>query len=130
MVDDDQEVDAVAFVIAYILALVERYAPEELDNGLDDRYREGKLRSHLERLYIIAPFWERFLLGVRSLYRWEQPRRTGTAAPDGAPFHSRRRLGPSPLLGPWAPASSLPPPYGLMAELVARSSVPQASEFN
>ncbi|KAK0540026.1 hypothetical protein OC842_000693 [Tilletia horrida] len=80
MVDDDQEVDAVAFVIAYILALVERYAPEELDNGPDDRYREGKLRSHLERLYIIAPFWERFLLGVRSLYRWEQPRRTGAAA--------------------------------------------------
>ncbi|KAK0544189.1 hypothetical protein OC846_006161 [Tilletia horrida] len=31
--DDDQEVDTVAFVIAYILALVERYAPEELDNG-------------------------------------------------------------------------------------------------
>ncbi|KAL9931421.1 hypothetical protein V8E36_009707 [Tilletia maclaganii] len=78
--DDDEQVDAVAFVIAYILALVERYAPEELDNGPDDRYREGKLRSHLERLYIIAPFWERFLLGVRKLYRWEKPTRTGAAA--------------------------------------------------
>ncbi|KAE8215563.1 hypothetical protein CF327_g1167 [Tilletia walkeri] len=78
--EEEEQVDAVAFVIAYILAMVERYAPEELDDGPDDRYREGKLRSHLERLYIIAPFWERFLLGVRSLYRWEQPRRTGAAA--------------------------------------------------
>ncbi|KAE8188547.1 hypothetical protein CF336_g6105 [Tilletia laevis] len=78
--EDEEQVDAVAFVIAYILAMVEKHAPEELDDRPDDRYREGKLRSHLERLYIIAPFWERFLFGVRSLYRWEQPRRTGAAA--------------------------------------------------
>ncbi|PWN19797.1 hypothetical protein BCV69DRAFT_32601 [Microstroma glucosiphilum] len=73
-------VDGVAFCIAYILALVERYAPEELDNTPDQTYREGRARSHLERLYIIAPFWERLGGGLRKLYRWDNPRRSATAA--------------------------------------------------
>lgn len=77
---DNEHVDGVAFCIAYILALVERYAPEELDNSPDQIYREGKIRSHIERLYLIAPFWERFVLGARRLYRWEEPRRTAAAA--------------------------------------------------
>jgi hypothetical protein len=76
----EPRVDTIAFCIAYILALIERYAPEELDNSPDQSYRESKARSHVERLYIIAPFWERFLLGARRMYRWESPRRTGTAA--------------------------------------------------
>jgi hypothetical protein len=74
------KVDGVAFCIAYILALVERYAPEELDNTPDQTYREGRARSHLERLYIIAPFWERLGGGLRKLYRWDNPRRSATAA--------------------------------------------------
>ncbi|CAO1622424.1 unnamed protein product [Sympodiomycopsis kandeliae] len=77
---DGDAVDGVAFCIAYILALVERYAPDELDNTPDQTYREGRARSHLERLYIIAPFWERLLFGLRRLYRWDNPRRTATAA--------------------------------------------------
>lgn len=77
---ESERVDAVAFCIAYILALVERYAPEELDNTTDQTYREGKARSHLERLYLIAPFWERLGFGIRRLYRWNDPRRTATAA--------------------------------------------------
>lgn len=77
---EGDRVDGVAFCIAYILALVERYAPDELDNTPDQTYREGRARSHLERLYIIAPFWERLLFGLRRLYRWDNPRRTSTAA--------------------------------------------------
>jgi len=73
-------VDGIAFCIAYILALVERYAPEELDNTPQQTYREGRARSHLERLYIIAPFWERLGFGLRRLYRWEDSKRTGSAA--------------------------------------------------
>jgi len=69
-----------AFIIAYILALVEKYAPEELDNNPDQKYSEGKSRSHLARLYLIAPFWERLLKGTRKLYRWDDPRRTAIAA--------------------------------------------------
>lgn len=46
---EGERVDGVAFCIAYILALVERYAPEELDNTTDQTYREGRARSHLER---------------------------------------------------------------------------------
>lgn len=78
--NEGERVDGVAFCIAYILALVERYAPEELDNTTDQTYREGKARSHLERLYLIAPFWERLGFGIRRLYRWDDPRRTATAA--------------------------------------------------
>lgn len=77
---EDEKVDSVAWAIAYILALVERYAPEELDNSPDQTYREGKLRSHVERLYLIAPFWERFLYGIRRVYRWDDPKRTSTFA--------------------------------------------------
>ncbi|CAO1623352.1 unnamed protein product [Parajaminaea phylloscopi] len=77
---EGERVDGVAFCIAYILAMVERYAPEELDNTTDQTYREGKARSHLERLYLIAPFWERLGFGIRRLYRWDNPRRTATAA--------------------------------------------------
>lgn len=75
---EDEKVDGVAWDIAYILALVERYAPEELDNSPDQTYREGKTRSHVERLYLIAPFWERFLTGIRRVYRWDNPSRTST----------------------------------------------------
>lgn len=32
------------------------------------------------RLYLIAPFWERLGFGIRRLYRWDNPRRTATAA--------------------------------------------------
>lgn len=77
-VPEDEKVDGVAWAIAYILALVERYAPEELDNSPDQTYREGKTRSHIERLYLIAPFWERFLVGVRRVYRWDNPSRTSS----------------------------------------------------
>lgn len=77
---EGERVDGVAFCIAYILALVERYAPEELDNTTDQTYREGRARSHLERLYLIAPFWERLGFGIRKLYRWDNPGRTATAA--------------------------------------------------
>lgn len=77
---EDEKVDSVAWAIAYILALVERYAPEELDNSPDQTYREGRLRSHVERLYLIAPFWERFLYGIRGVYRWDNPKRTSTFA--------------------------------------------------
>jgi len=72
----DEKVDGVAFCIAYILALVERYAPEQLDDAPDQSFRESKARSHLERVYLIAPFWENFLFGLRRLYRWEDSRRT------------------------------------------------------
>lgn len=75
---EDEKVDGIAWAIAYILASVERYAPEELDNSPDQRYREGKTRSHIERLYLIAPFWESFLFGVRRVYRWDNPRRTSS----------------------------------------------------
>lgn len=77
-VDDDSQVDGVAWAIAYILATIERYAPEELDNSPDQRYRESKTRSHVERLYLIAPFWERLLYGIRRVYRWDNPRRTSS----------------------------------------------------
>lgn len=77
-VAEDEKVDGVAWAIAYILALVERYAPEELDNSPDQTYREGKTRSHIERLYLIAPFWERLLFGLRRVYRWDNPRRTSS----------------------------------------------------
>lgn len=76
----DEQVDGVAFCIAYILAFVERLAPEELDYSSDHGYREGIIRSHLERLYTIAPFWEQLGQQARSLYRWEEPRRTAIAA--------------------------------------------------
>ncbi|CEH16587.1 Phosphoribosyltransferase C-terminal [Ceraceosorus bombacis] len=76
----EPHVDGIAFCIAYILALVERYAPEELDSSPDQAYRESKTRSHIERLYLIAPFWERLLFGLRRLYRWEDTKRTGAAA--------------------------------------------------
>lgn len=77
-VPEDQQVDGIAWAIAYILAIVERYAPEELDNSPDQTYREGKTRSHIERLYLIAPFWERLLFGIRRVYRWDNPSRTAS----------------------------------------------------
>ncbi|KAJ1028365.1 hypothetical protein NDA16_001535 [Ustilago loliicola] len=76
----DEGVDGVAFCIAYILALVERLAPEEIDHHLDRGYREGLIRSHLERLYTIAPFWEQLAFRIRRLYRWEDPKTTAAAA--------------------------------------------------
>lgn len=78
--DDDSQVDGIAWAIAYILATIERYAPEELDNTPDQTYRESRTRSHIERLYLIAPFWERLLFGIRRVYRWDNPRRTSTFA--------------------------------------------------
>lgn len=77
-VPEDERVDGIAWAIAYILAMVERHAPEELDNSPDQTYRESKTRSHIERLYLIAPFWERFLYGVRRVYRWDNPSRTSS----------------------------------------------------
>lgn len=76
----DEGVDGVAFCIAYILALVERLAPEEIDHHPDRGYREGLIRSHLERLYTIAPFWEQLAFRIRRLYRWEDPKTTAAAA--------------------------------------------------
>ncbi|SPO40328.1 uncharacterized protein PSFLO_05810 [Pseudozyma flocculosa] len=76
----DEQVDGIAFCIAYILALVEKIAPEELDYSVDRGYREGVIRSHVERLYTIAPFWEQLGFKVRRLYRWEDPKTTATAA--------------------------------------------------
>lgn len=78
VVNDDSQVDGIAWAIAYILATIERYAPEELDNSPDTTYRESKTRSHVERLYLIAPFWERLLFGIRRVYRWDNPRRTSS----------------------------------------------------
>jgi hypothetical protein len=75
---EDEKVDGIAWAIASILALVERYAPEELDNSPDQAYREGKTRSHIERLYLIAPFWQRLLAGIRGVYRWENPSKTSS----------------------------------------------------
>ncbi|SPO22222.1 uncharacterized protein UTRI_02230_B [Ustilago trichophora] len=77
---EDEGVDGVAFCIAYILALVERLAPEEIDHHPDRGYREGLIRSHLERLYTIAPFWEQLAFRIRRLYRWEDPKTTAAAA--------------------------------------------------
>lgn len=77
---DDSQVDGIAWAIAYILASIERYAPEELDNTPDQAYRESRTRSHIERLYLIAPFWERLLFGLRRIYRWEDPRRSSSIA--------------------------------------------------
>ncbi|SNX82823.1 uncharacterized protein MEPE_01529 [Melanopsichium pennsylvanicum] len=76
----DEGVDGVAFCIAYILALVERLAPEEIDHHPDRGYREGLIRSHLERLYTIAPFWEQLAFRIRRLYRWEDPKTSAAAA--------------------------------------------------
>lgn len=77
---EDEGVDGVAFCIAYILALVERLAPEEIEHHPDRGYREGLIRSHLERLYTIAPFWEQLAFRIRRLYRWEDPKMTAAAA--------------------------------------------------
>lgn len=47
------------------------------------RFSFTRLRTDLERLYIICPppVWQRLLLGsLSSLYRWENPRRTATWA--------------------------------------------------
>ncbi|KAI3481194.1 hypothetical protein L1887_56511 [Cichorium endivia] len=77
---EDEGVDGVAFCIAYILALVEKLAPEEIDHHPDRGYREGLIRSHLERLYTIAPFWENLAFRLRRLYRWEDPKTTAAAA--------------------------------------------------
>ncbi|KAJ9477908.1 hypothetical protein PHBOTO_001463 [Pseudozyma hubeiensis] len=77
---EDEGVDGVAFCIAYILALVERLAPEEIEHHTDRGYREGLIRSHLERLYTIAPFWEQLAFRIRRLYRWEDPKTTAAAA--------------------------------------------------
>ncbi len=41
---------------------------------------EGLIRSHLERLYTIAPFWEQLAMRIRRLYRWEEPKTTAAAA--------------------------------------------------
>ncbi|KDN51350.1 hypothetical protein K437DRAFT_293493 [Tilletiaria anomala UBC 951] len=76
----DEEVDGVAFTIAYILAFIERYAPGELDDAPEAAYSESRTRSHIARLYLIAPFWERLLRDTRELYRWDNPRRTAIAA--------------------------------------------------
>ncbi|PWY98591.1 hypothetical protein BCV70DRAFT_201908 [Testicularia cyperi] len=76
----DEGVDGIAFCIAYILALVEKLAPEEIDHHPIRGYREGLIRSHLERLYTIAPFWEQLGFRMRRLYRWENPKTTAAAA--------------------------------------------------
>ncbi|CBQ72252.1 conserved hypothetical protein [Sporisorium reilianum SRZ2] len=76
----DEGVDGVAFCIAYILALVEQLAPEEIEHHPDRGYREGLIRSHVERLYTIAPFWEQLGYRIRRLYRWEDPKTTAAAA--------------------------------------------------
>jgi len=76
----DDHVDGVAFCVAYILALVEQYAPDDLDEAPVTEYRESRARSHIERLYIIAPFWEQLVANLRTLYCWEVPRRTAAAA--------------------------------------------------
>lgn len=76
----DDHVDGVAFCVAYILALVEQYAPDDLDEAPVTEYRESRARSHVERLYIIAPFWEQLAANLRTLYCWEVPRRTAAAA--------------------------------------------------
>ncbi|WFD18978.1 hypothetical protein MCAP1_001191 [Malassezia caprae] len=76
----DDHVDGVAFCVAYILALVEQYAPDDLDEAPVTEYRESRARSHIERLYIIAPFWEQLGLNLRTLYCWEVPPRTAAAA--------------------------------------------------
>lgn len=76
----DEHVDGVAFCVAYILALVEQYAPDDLDEAPVTEYRESRARSHVERLYIIAPFWEQLAANLRTLYCWEEPRRTAAAA--------------------------------------------------
>ena len=73
-------VDGVAFCIAYILALLEQYTPDDLDDAPIIEYRESRARSHIERLYIIAPFWEGLAHTLRSLYRWENEPRTAAAA--------------------------------------------------
>ena len=77
---NDEHVDGVAFCVAYILALVEQYAPNDLDEAPITEYRESRARSHIERLYIIAPFWEQLVAYLRALYCWEEPRRTAAAA--------------------------------------------------
>lgn len=76
----EEHVDGVAFMIAYILALVEHFAPADLDEAPITEYRESRARSHIERLYIIAPFWEQLEKYVRALYRWENPSTTAAAA--------------------------------------------------
>lgn len=76
----EETVDGVAFVIAYLLALLERYAPHELDNSPNAGYRESVSRTHLMRLYVIAPFWEQFFLDIQALLTWRNPRRTSGAA--------------------------------------------------
>lgn len=76
----DDHVDGVAFCIAYILAFIEHYAPNDLDEAPITEYRESRARSHLERLYIIAPFWEQLFRYLQALYCWENPRRTAAAA--------------------------------------------------
>lgn len=77
---NDEHVDGVAYCIAYLLALVEQYAPDDLDEAPITEYRESRARSHIERLYIIAPFWEQLATNLRALYSWEDPRRTAGAA--------------------------------------------------
>lgn len=76
----DDHVDGVAFCIAYILAVIEQYLPYDLDEAPVTEYRESRARSHVERLYIIAPFWEQLALTIHDLYCWESPRRTAAAA--------------------------------------------------
>lgn len=76
----DDHVDWVAFCMAYLLALVEQYAPDDLDEAPATEYRESRVRSHIERLYIIAPFWEQLGTYLRRLYCWEDARRTAAAA--------------------------------------------------
>ncbi|WFD43324.1 hypothetical protein MPSI1_001985 [Malassezia psittaci] len=76
----DDHVDGVAFCIAYFLAIIEQYAPDDLDEAPVTEYRESRARSHLERLYIIAPFWEQLFHRIRALYCWENPRRTAAGA--------------------------------------------------
>ena len=76
----EDRVDGVAFCIAYILAIIEQYAPNDLDEAPITEYRESRARSHLERLYIIAPFWEQLFHRLRELYCWQNPRRTAGAA--------------------------------------------------
>lgn len=75
----EEHVDGVAFLIAYCLALVEHFAPADLDEAPIVEYRESRARSHVERLYIIAPFWEQLERNMRALYRWERPRATAAA---------------------------------------------------
>lgn len=76
----EDHVDGVAFCIAYILAFIERYAPNDLDDAPVTKYSETRARSHVERLYIIAPFWEQLLTYLRRMYSWEDPTRTAAAA--------------------------------------------------